>query len=552
MLRHKCICLSFIASMLALLLTFSGVCTALTLDPIGAYPDSPIADWFDEGSAETVDYDPVSRTIVITNRYTQSVHVVDITNPSEPTKVMEIDVSAYGREPTTLDIHNGMLAVSVPADVVTDNGVVLLTPVDSIGVMAPVVIEVGALPDAVKFTPDGRHLIVLNEGEPNNQYTVDPEGSVSIINLKSLHVRTATFKRFNRMERLLKAQGVRIFGPNATVAQDLEPENLTISEDSNTAWVTLQENNALAVVDIRHARVNRVIPLGYKAHWLAGNELDASDKDREINIQNWPVLGMYQPDGIASFRAWHRTWLVTANEGDARDYVYTVETGEVDEDGQPIEEDVVTFSEEARVKDLLLPDIYNEYWPDIQENENLGRLSITTSPPFGKVLTDEGVDMYTQIYAFGGRSFSIRDTRGQMVFDSGADFERITADLLPDFFNANNDENKAEKRSDDKGPEPEGVTVGQIDDAIYAFISLERIGGVMVYDVSTPWHPVFVTYANNRYFDGDPEDGEAGDLAPEGMAFISADDSPNGMPLLITANEVSGNVTIFQIDPMND
>ena len=552
MLRQRCIITSTLpatltASLLTGLMTVSGVCAALTLDPVGSYPDSPIADWFDEGGAEAVGYDAGSQTIAITNRYTQSVHVVHIADPTHPVLINEVDVTPYGKEPTNLDVQNGMLAVTVSAEDVTDNGVVLLTPLDSLGVMAPVAIEVGALPDAVKFTPDGRHLVVLNEGEPNKRYTIDPEGAISIINTQTLTVRTAHFRRFNWMQQALQARGIRIFGPNATVAQDLEPENLTISSDSKTAWVTLQENNALAIVDLRRARVTRLIPLGYKPHWIPGNELDASDKDDEINIRNWPVLGMYQPDTIASFGAWNQTWLVTANEGDARDYVYEEETGELDEDGNPIVEEVVAFSEEARVDDLNLSEVYDEYWPELQEKENLGRLRTTTSPPFGKYTDENGDPVYSQIYAFGARSFSIRDSRGRLVFDSGADFEEITATQFPEFFNANNDENEAEKRSDDKGPEPEGVTVGNIDGSIYAFISLERMGGIVVYDVSIPWQPVFVTYANNRYFDGDPEAGEAGDLAPEGLTFVPADQSPNGLPLLISANEVSGNATIFQI-----
>ncbi len=525
----------------------SGKCHALTLTPIGSYPESPIADWFDEGGAEAVGYDPSSQTIATTNRYTQSVHVISIADPSAPELVVELDVTPYGAEPTNLDVKNGMLAVTVPAETKTDNGVVLLYPLDSVGVVAPAVVEVGPLPDAVKFTPDGRHVVVLNEGEPNDSYTVDPEGSISIIDVGCLSVKTADFKRYNRKKRQLIRQGIRIYGPGASVAMDLEPENLTISDDSKTAWVTLQENNAMAIVSLSCGQVTRLVPLGYKKYFVPGNELDASDKDKAINIQNWPVFGMYQPDGIASFRSHRRTWLVTANEGDAREYVYDAPTGEYDENGDPIMEEVVAFSEEVRVKDVTLIDAYEENWPDIQDKSNLGRLKTTTSPPFGKFVSEEGEDVYGLIYSYGARSFSIWDDKGSLVYDSGADFEWITADALPDSFNANNDENKMDGRSDDKGPEPEGVTVGQIDDRMYAFISLERIGGIMMYDVTTPWNPIFVDYANNRDFEGDPELGEAKDLAPEGLVFIPAEESPTGVPLLAVANEVSGNATIYQI-----
>jgi hypothetical protein len=201
-----------------------------------------------------------------------------------------------------------------------------------------VAVEVGALPDMLVFTPDGKRVLVANEGEPNDAYDVDPEGSVSIIDLPNditkltqANVRTATFDKFNDAEL---DPSIRIFGPGATVAQDLEPEYITVSKDSKTAWVALQENNAIAVLDIDSGEFTALRGLGFKDHRLPGNELDVSDRDKQINITNWPVFGIYQPDAIASYDYQGRTYIVTANEGDARDY-----------DG---------FSEEFRVKDLML------------------------------------------------------------------------------------------------------------------------------------------------------------------------------------------------------
>ncbi|MEW8395898.1 MAG: hypothetical protein AB2707_07025, partial [Candidatus Thiodiazotropha sp.] len=155
--------------------------------------------------------------------------------------------------------------------------------------------------------------------------------------------------------------------------------------------------------------------------------------------------------------------------------------------------------------------------------------------------------------------FSIRNARGKLVYDSGADFERITAALLPDDFNSNNDENdSADSRSDDKGPEPEGVTVGKIEDRTFAFVGLERVGGIMVYDITNPHRVRFVQYLNNRDFTVDaqlPDDSTnplVGDLGPEGIAFISEDDSPVESPLLVVGNEVSGTTTIYAIDVVED
>jgi hypothetical protein len=381
----------------------------------------------------------------------------------------------------------------------------------------------------VTFSPDGKSVLTANEGEPNGDYTVDPEGSVSIIDVKSIKhrhrcsVRTADFTKFNPFKEQLKAKGVRIYGPGATVAQDMEPEYIAVSADSRTAWVSLQENNALAVIDIGRAKVVKILPLGLKDHSKPGNELDPSNKDDGIKIANWPVFGMYQPDAIAAYKFGRKTFIVSANEGDARDY-----------DG---------FSEVERIGHLDLDATVFPNASDLQKNANLGRLNVTTVT--GNLDGDGDLD---QIHAYGARSFSIWSEDGRLVYDSGSDFERITAAKRPDDFNSNNDENDSfDSRSDDKGPEPEGVTLAEINGETYAFISLERIGGIMVYNVSNPYKPVFVDYVNNRDFAGDAENGTAKDLGPEGLTFVSAKDSPSHKPLLVVTNEVSGTTTLFEI-----
>ena len=251
------------------------------------------------------------------------------------------------------------------------------------------------------------------------------------------------------------------------------------------------------------------------------NGLDASNRDDAINITHWPVRGLYQPDAIATFESRGEMFLITANEGDARDYEY--------------------FSEEARVADLVLdPSVFDTA---LQADDQLGRLKTTT------VSGDaDGDGQHEAIFKYGARSFSIWTPDGQLVFDSGDDFERITAEQIPNDFNSTNDENDSfDARSDDKGPEPEGLAIGKIDGQIYAFIGLERVGGIMVYNVTDPYAPTFVQYINNRNFVGDPEAGTAGDLGPEGLLFINAIDSPTGTPLLVVGNEVSGTTTIFRI-----
>ena len=254
---------------------------------------------------------------------------------------------------------------------------------------------------------------------------------------------------------------------------------------------------------------------------MRSNGLDASNRDDAINITHWPVRGLYQPDAIATFKSLGETFLITANEGDARDYDY--------------------FSEETRVANLVLdPSVFNA---ELQVDDQLGRLKTTT------VSGDaDGDGQHETIFNYGARSFSIWTPDGQLVFDSGDDFERITAERIPNDFNATNDENDSfDGRSNDKGPEPEGLAIGKINGQTYVFIGLERVGGIMVYNVTDPYAPTFVQYINNRNFAGDAAAGTASDLGAEGLLFISVIDSPIGTPLLVVGNEVSGTTTIFRI-----
>jgi hypothetical protein len=422
--------------------------------------------------------------------------------------------------------------VAIEAKVKQDPGAVAFYRADDLSLLE--VVPVGALPDMVTFSPNGQYALVANEGEPNDDYSVDPEGSVSVIDLRRgiarASVRTADFQKYVGKEDALRAQGIRIFGPGANAAQDFEPEYITVADNSRTAWVTLQENNAVAVIDIQHAKVQKLLPLGYKDHSLPGNELDASDKDDSINIASWPVHGMYLPDTIASYQGHGRTYLVTANEGDSRDYA--------------------GFSEEARVADLALDPLAFPDAATLQEKANLGRLKVTST------LGDaDGDGLYESLYSFGGRSFSIWDSAGHQVYDSGADIERITAERLPDDFNSNNDANDSfDSRSDDKGPEPEGVEIGKIFGRTYAFVGLERVGGIMVFDVTDPRRVQFQDYVNNRDFSvADVQDdvefgtNATGDLGPEGLHFIPWYASPNRRPLLVVGNEVSGTTTLFEV-----
>ncbi len=519
------------ASLSAGLLSAAPTYAQLGLTVIGSYGTGI----FDGSAAEIPAYDAATQRLFVTNAAADAVDVLDLSNPAMPTYIGSISLGGFS--PNSVAVYNGLVAIAAEdlADS-TNNGQVQFYNASTLSVAAAPV-TVGALPDMLTFTPDGSKLLVANEGEPG---TVDPVGSVSIINTTTFAVTTAGFAAFTDANTATTAtlgntptNAVRRDPNVANLADDVEPEYIAVSQDGTTAFVTLQEANSVAVVDIASSTVTAIRALGTKNHNLAGNELDASDRDGGVNITTEPVLGMFMPDAIASYNVGGVNYFVTANEGDDR-------------------------GEDARISTLSLDPTAFPNAASLQANAELGRLGVSTWDG-----DTDGDGDYDQLFAYGSRSFSIFDEAGNLVFDSGSDFETITAATAGVVFNATNDENNsAEDRSDAKGPEPEGVTLGVIDGKTYAFIGLERVGGIMVYDVIDPNAVTFEEYINPRDFsisDATLEDAVVAatgtltdsigslDLGPEGLLFISALDSPNGIPLLIVTNEVSGTTTIFAI-----
>ncbi len=481
----------------------------LLMQPLGRYV-SGLADLEQEvSSAETVAVR--GRLMFSTNSNDVSLDIVSLVDPTNPVLIRRVDLSAYGSAATSVDVsRRNVVAVAVAAANKTDPGtVVFLTPAGDLIRTA----QVGAGPDMVVFTHDGRRLLVANEGEPDcyGPGCTDPEGSISVVEMiprrGQYAVHTIGFAG------VPLPSGVRIFGPGATPEQDLEPEYITVGEDNRTAWVTLQENNAIARIDLRNLAVTGVFPLGFKDHGLPGQGLDASDRDGGIHIAPWAnLIGMYQPDAIGSYRVGGVTYLVTANEGDARDYA--------------------GFAEEERIRSVpaLLGIV------GAGDNAQLGRLTVTTSPPFGDL---------SNAYVYGARSFSIWNAAtGQLVWDSGDQFEQRLATILPANFNCSNTSDDFDNRSDNKGPEPEGVALGKVGDRTYAFIGLERTGGVMVYDVTQPNAPTFSQYFQTREFTGATP---GPDLGPEILRFVDRDQSPTRSPLLVIANEISGTINVVAL-----
>jgi DNA-binding beta-propeller fold protein YncE len=499
---------------------------------------------FDQSAAEIVAHDPKTQRLFVVNAQSGNIDVLDAADPSAPKLLFSVP---SGGIVNSVAVHKGLVAAAVEAIPKTDPGHVMFFTAEG-QILATV--TVGALPDMLTFTPDGKRVLVANEGEPNDDYTIDPEGSVSIIDLpknirklSQAHVRTARFG-FDAADL---DPGVRIFGPNATVATNLEPEYITVARNGKTAWVALQEANAIAILDVDAGRFKAVRSLGFKDHLLPGNELDVGDQDGGIRIGNWPVLGMYQPDGIASYEYRGKTFLVTTNEGDARDWPGTPGYSEVSR-FRALSGSVPPCADSPRLNAFFAENPFGiTTLAQLRDNANMGRLNVTKATG----LRADG-SCYEDIYAFGGRSFSIWSEAVEQVYDSGSDFERITAELNPSYFNSNHTTDSFDNRSDDKGPEPEGIAVAKLFGRVYAFVGLERIGGVMIYDITNPYAPSFVQYYNNREFfpaATTPTLEQRRDLGPESLIVIAPEKSPiPGVPLLVVANEVSGTTTVFRID----
>ncbi len=658
---------------------------------------------FDDGAAEIVTFDSTYQKLVFTNASANEIEFLDFSDPANITSLTKVDLNAYGGGVNSASAHNGVVAVAVQADVKQDPGTIVFFDMDGNFLSQ---VTVGALPDMVTFTPDGQKVVVANEGEPNDDYTRDPEGSVSIIdvsagaaNVTQGDVSTASFTG------VTLPSDVRVFGPDMidllnedfqdttigitnwlqvtitpnnvawiyddfngdyfaeangfkgssstngpsndwlispalplfdfesaelnfmnaknfsdngggtfnmfvttdavsdsasavaaswdtltfdrspggytdtasgaidltaytgqnihialnyissgstpgttelwqiddiTVTGDfganytnnnIEPEYIAVSNNSETAYAILQENNALAIVDLNTSTVSAIVGLGYKDHSVVGNGIDPSDKDDTINIRTIPVFGMYQPDAIAYYEVAGQGYIVSANEGDARDYD--------------------AYSEEERIKDLTLDTTAFPNAAALQENEEIGRLNITTANG-----DTDGDGEFEELYSYGGRSFSIWNaSTGALVWDSGDEIETITAAQYPDDFNSGNDENNDfEGRSDNKGPEPEAVEMVVNGDSIYALVGLERIGGVIVYNVTNPTSPRFIQYVNNRDFNvvnaelNGVTNDSIGDLGVEDVLYIPEVGTNSSKHYVVTANEISGTITVFEMN----
>ncbi|ASP38002.1 alkaline phosphatase [Bacterioplanes sanyensis] len=560
----------------------------LTLSLVDSYQSG---NAFDSASAEIVSYDACSDRLYVVNANDKTVDVLSLASAnSAPQKAGQIDLNSVATAAgisigaaNSVSTAQGLVAVAIEAANKQDPGLLALYRSDDLSLLATY--PAGSLPDMVSLSSDGRYLLSANEGEPSGDYSNDPEGSVTIVDLANgftadqAQVKQVRFDGFNQGNSRHAELGsmVRLAGPAGTsVAQDLEPEYLTLASNGK-AYVALQENNALAIIDVASARVDTIKGLGLKP-WDAasGNQLDASNRDAGTGqFASYELLtGLYMPDTIASVNINGQDYVLSANEGDGREYLYSAsqavcdaaghlwdgdafQPGGEDEDANKYQtelDDCIAFIDEARGGDLQ--DRVADDHPlkaALGDNDQLKRL---------KFVTDQNSIAATEpLMSFGARSFSIWNANGELVFDSGDDIAKRVFASEGDYFNATNDVNllseTADNRSDDKGIEPEAIEVAQIGERTFVFVGLERQGGIIVYDISIPSAPVFQSYLNHRDFtapvctevnddgecDNDTYNPAAGDLGPESIEYFSR----GGEHWLAVGNEVSGTTSVYRL-----
>ena len=412
------------------------------------------------------------------------------------------------------------LAVAIQAENYADTGRVALFTCNADGTLTfDKVYETGVQPDMVTFASNDSKILTADEGEPRDGYgdgIIDPKGTVTIINLADQTVSQVDFTSYDNSDsrEQLVESGV-ILKKNTNPSVDFEPEYIAVGD--KTAYVTLQEANAIAVIDLNQQSLTGVYSAGYEDYSTCAVDIDKKDEAYKPAVYE-TLRGIRMPDGIATYHINGVDYIVTANEGDSREW------------GEYLNEDERNFGK--------------------GETSPTGKITAENSGLTGKVVffdsSDyDGLDSELD-YLFGGRSFTVfkADEKGLTeIYTSGNEFEAKTAGYEPEHFNCSNDNNDIDDRSGKKGVEAENVTIGNVGEKIYAFIGLERIGGVMLYDVTNPEKISYANYINSRDFSADI----AGDDSPEGLCFISESESVDGNAHLLTACEVSGTVAAYEL-----
>lgn len=508
---------------------------------------------YPSNSAEQTAYDPVDKFVYVVGG--SVLHVLNISDVSNPSVLFWQQFDNVDLTDVEFCGENLFVAVDNVAD--KDNGYINVyrkynTALQTLQMVKTIV--VGSLPDMIKPTSDCQTVVVAVEAEAYSDGTslVDPEGAVGIIEftegVDGAHKYTKLdFTKFNDHWEELVSRGARYIyrENNNPFSNDLEPEYVSLNKDDSVAYISLQENNAIAEVDLINKNITSIHPLGFK-NWT-NFKLDASDKDQKINIRPWPVMGMYQPDSIKVIYVQGKGYLVTANEGDSKDYSGIQGTG--------------GFNEESRIADLTINTSstimtwakLNGYENTIQHAENLGRLKVSN-------VDGRSGDTYDTLYTYGGRSISIIDLETfERVYDSGGEIETVIDRENDALFNSRGGDRSyvvSERKdtvSDDKGPEVEDLAVAQIEGMTLLFVGLEKPGFIAIYSIpgdinAIKFESLYSGISRtNDTFGALYDQRQLSEEDPEDIRYISAADSPNNRHLLTSSGSVSGTISIFLV-----
>lgn len=541
------------------------VSSARAMTLLNAYVEGNITR---AGGSEVVSYTTQDNTLLATvaNASTSAFGVQIMTLSSSATlgERAYVDYSTIFGVPTNMNSISSVaadpsnrgfgVATLIPTANTTTAGKIAffdLTSAFSGGNRTLLTLDVGFHPDSVTFSADGSKLIVVNEGEfnatvANASSTGNAPGSISVINLGSItssaqiaaltnsDVSTFDFSSTNLSAGVTLA-GIRnpsvaalgtsgafissvpnftaLAGSDPDFYKGMEPEFASVL--GNKVHVTLQENNAIATFDLTINKWTAVNNLGTITQIIDASDQDGTGNTASISI-NDTVKGLPMPDTMRAFSSGGNNYLITVNEGDAR--------GD-DRDTSRFGSTSGNSSMNTILDSSLISD-------PSRANNVLGRLNVSRIN--GDNNNDGKIDDAVMI---GTRSITIwnADT-GAKVWDSGqstnTNFETILASLDPTRFNMNNGlPSNFDTRSDDKGPEPEALTIGQFGSSLLAFVGMERQNGLMVYDITNPNSPTFVSYLNSQV---------DGLISPESMVYIPISQSPTGSALLITGYEGTG------------
>jgi hypothetical protein len=405
----------------------------------------------------------------------------------------------------------------------------------------------GVLPDSVSFAPNGTTALVAIEAQPvcakddpataakeDTDYSKasDPVGGVTVVDLSNPSAPVLRFAGFDQFTVAdMRAKGIAVSAVVNNVSKDFEPEFVT-AVDNNFAYVTIQEANAIGKLNIQSASFES-ITRAFESR-VARVARDTSDRDAGAGPRTYTnVVGASQPDAIAGFTVGAGQYFVTANEGDAREYT--------------------CLNDDLRASALKVDTKRFPDWKTLSGNAALGRAKV--NPTIGDKDGDGDIDT---IHLRGSNSMTMY-RNGIAIWDSADLLDQIQTQAFG-VANINGSHSLSsdkstmnyvgQDRSDDKGGEPEGVAVGMVGDRRIAILGLERMTALAIFDITAPGNPVFQEWLQMLPTKATPAK-DVKHWSPEGIVFVPANKSPSGKALIITSYELSGSLSIHQIEPRN-